>query len=87
MLSELGRRFFTLLAASVVFDIHCPRGQIGESEREFVKSVQDTLHLQPEEVEEIVDGSQRGQVASLGWDCARCIPLGIEIYVSSSGRV
>jgi len=42
-----------------------PKGPIGESEREFVKSVQDTLHLQPEEVEEIVDGSQRGQVLKI----------------------
>jgi len=42
-----------------------PKGPIGESEREFVKSVQDTLHLQPETVEEIVDGSQRGQVLKL----------------------
>jgi hypothetical protein len=42
-----------------------PKGPIGESEREFLKSVQDTLHLQPEKVEEIVDGSQRGQVIKI----------------------
>jgi len=42
--------------------VQLKNGPVGASEREFLKSVQDAVHLTSERVEELIEGAQRAQV-------------------------